>query len=345
VRSPGTRGLAWLDSIGYSGGLTVTNQAADEVARPHRGPHMPKVALEGSFCATITPFNADGSVDYGGFRTWIDFHHEHGTSALLLMGSTGEVSLLTPDERRSIIRETVKFRRPGMPLYYGCTGNSTESTIEMVRYAGAEGADGAIITIPSYICPPVEDAVAYYLEVAEASPIPIGIYNNPTRVKTDLPAEAVLRLAEHENVVILKESTSRVAQIAQVLAGDPDMAVMCCDSPNLGLVMPVMSLGGQGTANMTGNIAPAELAVISKPWESFADAEACRETYLRLLPLVFFTYSAVNPIPVKSLARALGMPAGDLRRPYRALSAEALEPGLRAVRELGLAGRYGYTLP
>ena len=231
-----------------------------------------------------------------------------------------------------------------MPLYYGCTGNSTESTIEMVRYAGAEGADGAIITIPSYICPPVEDAVAYYLEVADASPIPIGIYNNPTRVKTDLPAEAVLRLAAHENVVILKESTSRVAQIAEVLAGRPDMAVMCCDSPNLGLVMPVMSLGGQGTANMTGNIAPEELAVISKPWTSFADAEACRETYLRLLPLFFFTYSAVNPIPVKSLARALGMPAGDLRRPYRALAPEALEPGLRAVRELGLGEKYGFTL-
>lgn len=305
---------------------------------------MPKVTLEGSFCATITPFNTDGSVDYGGFRTWIDFHHEHGTKALLLLGSTGEVSLLSADERRSIIRETLGFRPPGMPLYYGCTGNSTESTIEMVRYAGSEGADGAIITIPSYICPPVEDAVAYYLEVADASPIPIGIYNNPTRVKTDLPAEAVLRLAAHENVVILKESTSRVAQIAEVLAGRPDMAVMCCDSPNLGLVMPVMSLGGQGTANMTGNIAPEELAVISKPWTSYADAEACRETYLRLLPLFFFTYSAVNPIPVKSLARALGMPAGDLRRPYRALAPEALEPGLRTVRELGLGEKYGYTL-
>src|SRR5680860_145365 len=165
---------------------------------------MPKVTLEGSFCATITPFNADGSVDYGGFRTWIDFHREHGTKALLLMGSTGEVSLLSFEERRRIIRETLQFRPPGMPLYYGCTGNGTESTIEMVRYAGTEGADGAIITIPSYICPPVEDAVAYYLEVADSGPIPIGIYNNPTRVKTDLPAEAVLRLAEHENVVILK---------------------------------------------------------------------------------------------------------------------------------------------
>jgi 4-hydroxy-tetrahydrodipicolinate synthase len=303
---------------------------------------MPKVTLEGSFVATITPFNRDGSVDVDGFRTWFDFLHEHGTSALLVMGSTGEVSLLSADERHQIIRETVKFKKPGMPLYFGCTGNSTASTIAMVAYAAAEGADGAIITIPSYICPPVDDAVRYYLDVADASPIPIGIYNNPPRVKTDLTAEAVIRLAEHDNIVILKESTSRVAQVADVAAAGADIALMCCDSPNLGLVMPVMSLGGQGTANMTGNIAPQELATISKPWTSFEDAEACRETYLRLLPLLKFTYSAVNPIPVKSLARALGMPAGELRLPYQALDGEDLARGLRIVDELGLAEKYGY---
>lgn len=307
-----------------------------------------KPRLEGSFVALITPFNQDGSVDFAGFRTWIDFHHEHGTSALLIMGSTGEVSLLSWVERRRIIHETVKYKRPGMPLYYGCTGNNTESTIDLIHYAAHEGADGAIVTVPSYICPPVEDAVRFYLEVADAAEIPIGIYNNPTRVKTDLPAAAIVRLAEHPNIVILKESTGRVSQIAELAAakaaGAANLSLMCCDSPNLGLVIPLMALGGQGTANMTGNIAPRELATISTPWTSFADAEACRETYLRLLPLFFFTYSVVNPVAVKSLARALGMPAGDLRAPYRALEGPALEAGLRAVRELGLAESYGYQM-
>jgi len=303
---------------------------------------MPTPLLTGSFAATITPFNADGSPDLGGFRWWIDFHHAHGTSALLLMGSTGEVSLLSLEERRLIIRETVKHKRPEMPLYYGCTGNSTQGTIDLVRYAAAEGADGAIIAVPSYVCPPEEDAVAYFVEVADAAEIPIGIYNNPPRVKTDLTAASILRLAQHPNIVVLKESTPRVAQIAQLAAGRPDVALMCCDSPNLGLVVPLMALGGHGTANMTGNIAPAELAVISRPWQGWADAEACRETYLRLLPLFAFTYSEVNPVPVKSLAKALGMPAGDLRRPYRNLEGEALAQGVRIVRDLGLPDRYGY---
>lgn len=303
---------------------------------------MSKVKLEGSFVAAITPFDDDGSVDIAGFRTWIEFHQQHGTSALLIMGSTGEVSLLSYEERRRIIVETARFKQPDMPLYYGCTGTSTESTAEMVRFAAQAGADGAILTVPSYVCPSVGDAIEYFLTVADASEIPLGIYNNPTRVKTDLPADVIVRLAEHPNIVILKEASSRVAQISEVAAAKVDLAIMCCDSPNLGLVMPVMSLGGQGTANMTGNIAPEEMAIISKPWTSFADATACREEYLRLLPLMQFTYSAINPVPVKSLARALGMPAGDLRRPLRPLSEDAVRWGVRICRESGLVEKYGY---
>ncbi|TMJ34152.1 MAG: 4-hydroxy-tetrahydrodipicolinate synthase, partial [Alphaproteobacteria bacterium] len=140
------------------------------------------------------------------------------------------------------------------------------------------------------------------------------------------------------------ESTARVGQVAQVLAGKPNVSVMCCDSPNLGLVVPTMSLGGQGTANMTGNIAPAELAAISMPWRSYAEAENFKRTYLRMLPLLHFTYSAINPVAVKSLMKALGLPAGDLRKPLSSLEGEALAKGLRIVQELGLDRAYGYKL-
>jgi 4-hydroxy-tetrahydrodipicolinate synthase len=132
--------------------------------------------------------------------------------------------------------------------------------------------------------------------------------------------------------------------VAQVLAGKPDVAVMCCDSPNLGLVVPTMSLGGHGTANMTGNVAPGELATLSTPWRGYAEAESFKTTYLRLLPLLHFTYSAINPVAVKSLMKALGLPAGELRKPLTGLEGEALAKGLRIVEELGLAQRYGYKM-
>jgi 4-hydroxy-tetrahydrodipicolinate synthase len=305
---------------------------------------MTRQKLTGSFVALITPFNRDGSVDYAGFRALLSFHEQHGTAAVLIMGSTGETSLLSPEERKEIIVATARMKRPRMPLFYGCTGNSTAATIANVRFAQENGADGAILAAPAYICASEADIEKFFLEVADATDLPLGIYNNPPRVKTDLHWEQLLRIFRHPNYVVHKESTARVGQVAQVIAGRPDVAVMCCDSPNLGLVVPTMSLGGHGTANMTGNVAPAELASISTPWMSYREAERFREQYLRLLPLLHFTYSAINPVAVKSLMKALGMPAGDLRKPLTGLEGSALAAGLRIVQELELDKVYGYKL-
>ncbi|WP_376098885.1 4-hydroxy-tetrahydrodipicolinate synthase family protein [Roseomonas sp. CCTCC AB2023176] len=305
---------------------------------------MSKMRLEGSFVALITPFNADGSVDFGAFRTLLDWHAANGTSAVLIMGSTGEVSLLTPEERRAIVERTAAMKDGRMRLFYGCTGNSTDTTIAYLRHARANGADGAILAAPAYICAPEDDIEAFFRECADAVDLPIGIYNNPPRVKSDLHWDHLLRLMRHPNIVVLKESTTRVGQVAQVLAANPDCAVMCCDSPNLGLVVPTMSLGGHGTANMTGNLDPAGIAALSKPWTDPAQSIVFRETYLRLLPLLHFTYSAINPVAVKSLMKAVGLPAGDLRRPLRGLDAAHLARGVEIVRRLGLDARYGWRL-
>jgi len=306
---------------------------------------VPKLRITGSFVALITPFDDGGRPDFGAFRALLELQREQGTSAVLIMGSTGEVSMLSQAEREEIIVRTAAMKTDGMPLFYGCTGNNTESTIENVRFAKANGADGAILAAPSYISGSEGDIEAYFLEVAEAVDLPLGIYNNPPRVKTDLGTEALLRLFRHPNYVVHKESTARVGQVAQVLRARPDVAVMCCDSPNLGLVVPTMSLGGHGTANMTGNIAPAELAAISRPWTEPDAATRFREGYLELLPLLHFTYSAINPVALKSLMRAVGLPAGELRRPLRPLEGDALAAGLRVVRELELDRRYGWASP
>ncbi|MDR2786779.1 MAG: 4-hydroxy-tetrahydrodipicolinate synthase [Candidatus Accumulibacter sp.] len=305
---------------------------------------MPKQKIEGSFVALITPFNADGSVDYEAFRALLGFQEDNGSSAVLIMGSTGEVSMLSPEERREIIVRTAKFKTGRLKLFYGCTGNNTESTIDYVRFAQENGADGAILAAPAYICGSEADIERYFLEIADATALPLGIYNNPPRVKTDLHWTNLLRIFKHPNYVIHKESTTRVGQVAQVIAGRPDVSIMCCDSPNLGLVVPTMSLGGHGTANMTGNLAPAELAAISRPWREAGDDARFREAYLHLLPLLHYTYSVINPVAVKSLMKAVGLPAGSLRRPLRDLEGEALASGVRIVRELGLAQKYGFKV-
>jgi 4-hydroxy-tetrahydrodipicolinate synthase len=303
---------------------------------------MARKLLTGSFVALITPFNKDGSVDFAAFRSLLTFHEDHGTSAVLIMGSTGETSLLSPEEKKAIIVECAKMKSARMPMFFGCTGNNTDSTIANVKFAHENGADGAILAAPAYICASEADGERFFLDVADATDLPLGIYNNPPRVKTDLHWDQLLRIFKHPNYVIHKESTARVGQVAQVLYGKPTVSVMCCDSPNLGLVVPTMSLGGHGTANMTGNIAPAELATISKPWTSYAEADGFKQAYLGLLPLLHYTYSAINPVAVKSLMRALGMPSGALRKPLTGLEGEALAKGIRIVQELGLDKAYGY---
>jgi len=300
---------------------------------------------KGSFVALITPMNNDGSIDYEGFRTLLNWHAENGTEAVLIMGSTGEVSMLTPEERRRIITETAKMKPGNMLMYYGVTGNNTQTTIDYVRFAKDAGADGAIMAAPAYICADTAAITAYALEVLDSCDFPMGFYNNPPRVSTDLHWDDLLRLSRHENMVVLKESTTRVGQVAQVCAARPDMAIMCCCSPNLGLVIPTMALGGHGTANMTGNIIPREMAVISKPWETGADAFACREAWLENLSMLHFAYAAVNPVSIKTLMRAVGLPAGPLRKPLQPARPDVLQKGIDAFQRLDLAGKYGLSAP
>src|SRR3954466_14517051 len=111
---------------------------------------MSSKKLTGSFVALITPFNRDGTVDFAAFRTLLKFHADHGTSAILIMGSTGESSMLAPEEKKRIIVETAKMKNADMPIFFGCTGNNTDATIANVRFAKDNGADGAILAAPAY---------------------------------------------------------------------------------------------------------------------------------------------------------------------------------------------------
>ena len=260
------------------------------------------------------------------------------------MGSTGEVSMLSAEERKSIITETAKMNTGKMQFFYGVTGSNTEMTIDYTKFAKAEGGDGVILAAPAYICADNAAITNYALEVLDCADMPMGFYNNPPRVKTDLHWDNLLTLAKHPNMVVLKESTTRVGQVAQICAAKTDMAIMCCCSPNLGLVIPTMALGGHGTANMTGNVIPQEMATISKPWKNGDDAFACRSAWLDNLAILHFAYSAVNPVSIKSLMQAVGLPAGPLCKPLQPLQGEALQKGLDAPIASGAAAKYDYEI-
>lgn len=301
--------------------------------------------FEGSLVAMVTPFDDRGEIDFGALRTLIDFQRRHGTPALFFMGVAGELSVLTDDEQRRIVVETARIRPPGMKFYYGCTGVNTRHTVEKVAFAQAHGADGAMVTVPPAVGPSQKEAERYFLTIADSTDLGIGIFNNPSRLMTDLEASTLLRLFEHPNIVLHKEGTANTGQIAEILAQNPHVAFLADDNPDPDGMVCGMALGARGISNAVGNIAPAELFQLAQPWTTSLDLAAFKSLYLRLSPLARFVYSARSPKALKALMNAIGLPAGNPRLPLDPFPEQDLSSGFAALQRAGIAEKYNFQTP
>jgi 4-hydroxy-tetrahydrodipicolinate synthase len=300
------------------------------------------IRMTGSWVALITPFADDDTVDLVGFCRLVDFHVAHSTDGLLLCGSTGEPSLLSTDEKRAIFDQVLPYARGKIPVFAGTTCGSTAETVELSRYAQRAGADGLLLVVPAYSRPPQEAIYQHFRTVAEAVDLPIALYNNPTRVGVNIDAETILRLAEIPNIVADKEAIPNVAQLATIQrAANERLHLLCCDFPGYGLILPTLAMGGHGTANVTGNIIPEEMAAMSRPWQTFEDVVRCRELYFRYLPLLSMMYSVSSPVPVKTAVGLLGLPAGRVRRPLPDMAPDRVCQLQALLDELGVTDKYG----
>ncbi len=296
----------------------------------------------GSWVALITPFTPDDKIDFEGFERLVDFHVAHGTSGLLLCGSTGEPTLLTMDEKRELFDRVLAYAKGKIPVFVGTTCNTTAETVAHSRYAEKAGADGLLLVVPGYVRPPQEALYEHFKTVAEAVSIPVAIYNNPTRVGVNIDAQTIIRLAEIPNVVADKEAMPNVSQLDAIMraAGDK-INLLCCDYPGYGLILPTLALGGHGTANVSGNVIPEEMAALSQPWQTIEDVQRTRELYFKYLPLLKALYGVSNPVPVKAAVGLLGLPAGHCRRPLPDMAPDKLEQLRRLMVELGVMDKYG----
>lgn len=293
--------------------------------------------------AIPTPYNENGKVDFEGFKTLIDFHIAHGTSELFVMGSAGEVTLLTMEERKEIVKQVVKMSKGRIPVFFNSSFPTTEDTIKFARYSEAEGADGLIFTVPPYLLPPQKAVIEHLRACMRSVSIPVGVYNNPSRVGVNLEPETLAALAaENPNFIVDKEAMPNVAQLVEVkrLAGD-QLNILCCDYPKYSIVLPTLAIGGNGTANIGGNVIPEEMAIISRPWDSMDKMEECRKLYFKFYPLLKALYWFSNPIVVKAALKLLGLPSGSLRRPYPELEGEKLEDLKALMTDLGVIEKYG----
>ncbi len=297
----------------------------------------------GSWVAIPTPFDSQNHIDFGAFKTIVDFQVANGTNMLFCMGSAGEVSMLSAEERYEVVKEMVKITKGRIPVFFGGTFPTTESTVRFAQYAESEGADGLIFTAPTYLLPPQSAVKAFLLEAMQSVSLPVGVYNNPSRTGVFLEPETLEALAQAcPNFVVDKEAMPNISQLCEVQMRIGDRVnILCCDFPKYSILLPTLALGGHGAANIGGNIIPEEMAVIASPWDSIEKVEKSRELYFKYFPLLEALYWFSNPIVIKAAYKVLGLPSGAPRKPYPELEGEKLEQLKTLMTDLGVVAKYG----
>jgi 4-hydroxy-tetrahydrodipicolinate synthase len=299
--------------------------------------------LQGSWVAMPTPFTEDDKIDYQGFDTLIQRQIKYGTSQLFVLGSAGEVTLLTQEEKQEIVREVIKMTKGKIPVFFSASAMTTDQSVEFAKFCEKEGADGVIFTVPPYVLVPQTAAYIHLNTCMSAVDIPCGIYNNPSRLGVQIMPETIKKLSDnHSNFVVDKEAMSSVEQLVQVqrLCGDK-IKIMCCDYPKYSIVIPTLAVGGTGTANIGGNIIPEEAASYSRPWTNMEIVEDCRRDYFKWFPLLQKLYDFSNPIVIKAALNILGLPGGHLRKPYQAYGGNRLAELETMMGEMGVIDKYG----
>lgn len=299
--------------------------------------------MSGSWVAMPTPFSKDGTIDFGAFKVLIDRQIQYGTSELFVLGSAGEVTLLTLEEKKEIVKNVIKMTKGRIPVFFSCSAATTDGAVDFAQYCEAEGADGVIFTIPPYVLIPQDAAFVHLDACMGATKLPCGIYNNPTRLGVNISPETIASLAErHSNFIVDKEAMPDVSQLVQVKRLCKDkIDILCCDFPKYSIVIPTLALGGTGTANIGGNIIPEEAAKYSRPWSDMKIIQECREEYFKWYPLLQTLYRLSNPIVIKAALNILGLPGGSLRKPYLDYAGSHYEALKQQMDDMGVIKKYG----
>ena len=293
---------------------------------------MKKTIFKGMASALITPMNEKG-VDYEALGRLIEFQIENGIHALVAVGTTGENATLEPEDQKEVIRFTVEKVAGRVPVIAGTGTNNTEHVLENTRNACEVGADAVLVVTPYYNKATQNGLIAHFTKVADVSTVPVILYNVPGRTGCNLLPKTVAKLAEHPNIVAIKEATGNMSQMVELMA-------LCGDKLDVysgedALTVPFISMGAAGTISVLSNVATKmSVEMVEKAFAGdFAGAAALQ---CKLLPLINALFSEVNPIPVKAAAAAMGFGENYLRLPLTPMEPDHEAVLLAEMRKLGI---------
>jgi len=293
-----------------------------------------KRVFQGSMVAVVTPFK-DGRVDEAKVRELVEFHIKNGTDVLVPCGTTGESPTLSHDEHRRVIELAIQTANRRIPVVAGTGSNSTAEAIDLTRFAKNAGADGALVVLPYYNKPTQQGLIAHCRAIADAVDLPLILYNIPGRTGINMLPETLAAIADHPNIVGMKEATGNLEQMTHdiVLCG----ARLSFLSGDDTLTLPLMAVGGKGVISVVANIVPRDVADLTRAFLS-GDWKRARELHLKLFPLCQAMFCETNPIPVKTAMALMGMINGELRLPLCPMSEANLSKLKAAMRAYGLIG-------
>ncbi|MEX1033599.1 MAG: 4-hydroxy-tetrahydrodipicolinate synthase [Cellvibrionaceae bacterium] len=289
--------------------------------------------LQGSMVALVTPMSADNQVDWACLAKLVEWHIEQGTNAIVAAGTTGESATLSMAENKAVIKAVVDTAKGRIPVIAGTGANNTMEALELTESAKASGADACLLVTPYYNKPSQEGLFRHFEYIATRVAIPQLLYNVPARTAVDMQPDTVLRLAEIDNIVGIKEATGDMARAEKLIKEGPkDFLVI---SGNDATALDLMLLGGRGNISVTANVVPATVARVCELALAGKDAqsrEVCRE--LALLDKALFLES--NPIPVKWALHTMGVIPPGIRLPLTPLAEQYHQQVRDALQAAGV---------
>ena len=293
---------------------------------------MKNTIFEGMATAIVTPMTADG-IDYDALGRFIDFQIESGINAIVVMGTTGENATIEYADQKEIIRYTVERVAKRVPVIAGTGTNNTDHVLHNTKNACEVGADAILVVTPYYNKATQNGLYQHFKTIADASTVPVILYNVPGRTGSNLLPKTVARLAEHENIVAIKEATGNVAQTVEILH-------LCGDKIDVysgedALTVPMMAMGAKGTISVLSNVAPREAVAMTDACRA-GDFAAAAKMQCDLLPLINALFSEVNPIPAKAGVSAMGFGEEHLRLPLTPMEDDTRAVLFAEMRKLGI---------
>ena len=290
--------------------------------------------FSGSIVAIVTPMHPDGSLDLPALRKLLDWHVESGTAAIVVVGTTGESPTVDVDEHCTLIKTTVDHIARRIRVIAGTGANSTSEAIELTRFAREVGADACLSVAPYYNKPTQEGLYRHFRAIAEAVDLPMILYNVPGRTASDISADTLLRLAEVDGIVGLKDATSDLVRHVDMMRRMPKSRTFSLMSGNDDTALAYMLLGGNGVISVTANVAPRDMAAMCRAAHA-GNLQEARTINARLMPLHTGLFVEPNPIPVKWALSQMGRIEPGIRLPLMALDARFHDTVRAALRDAG----------